>query len=162
MIDRIYGRELPDMQDWTQTLLDEAIRCKVQFGVLVLGQGMVTAQLLRATPAAKIALVRVTNDPRGWMADVDYPAEMRYISEIRQSTNGFSLMRPERRNAATVQAARRLLARAKSEAQGDRTETASGAAPRRASAPVSRSAAGAVTGSPKRILRFANPQARRA
>lgn len=124
MIDRVYGRDLPDMRDWGQALLDEAIRCKVQFGVLVLGQGMVTARLLRATPSAKMVLVHVTHDPRGWMADVEYPAEMRYVSEIRQAGSGFSLMRPQRQpghNTATVAAARRLLARAKSAARPDQS-----------------------------------------
>lgn len=140
MIDQVHGRELPDMQDWPQSLLDEAIRCKVQFGVLVLGQGMVTARLVRATPKARIAVVRVTHDPRGWMADVDYPAEMRYISEIRHPANNFSLMRRPNadRNPATVQAARRLLARAKTAGPGYK---------------------GAK---PKRILRMADTQPRRA
>lgn len=169
MIDRVYGRDLPDMRDWGQALLDEAIRCKVQFGVLVLGQGMVTARLLRATPSAKMVLVHVTHDPRGWMADVEYPAEMRYVSEIRQAGSGFSLMRPQRQpghNTATVAAARRLLARAKSAAAQTRAATSgtpdsaeSGMTPRApvAAPPAAKDEKTArAKPSVQRILRFAD------
>lgn len=118
MIDQVHGRELPPMEDWTAALLDEAIHCKVQFGVLVLGQGMVTAQMVRAMPGAKMAVMRVTYDPRNRIVGVEFPADMRYVSEIRHPANTFSLMKPanmEAHKVATMRAARRFLARAKTQ-----------------------------------------------
>lgn len=174
MIDRVYGRDLPDMQDWSRALLEEAVRCKVSFGVLVPGQGMVTARMLRATPSARMAQVRVTHDPRGWLEDVEFPAEMRYISEIRQAGSGFSLMRAPRvsqsravRDAATVQAARRLLARATGEAaRGSAEGSASGASALGGGEGAKGAGVSATKPRPKpevrRILRFNEPQPRRA
>ncbi|MBE3639307.1 hypothetical protein, partial [Mangrovicoccus algicola] len=116
MIDQVYGRELPDMEDWPQHLLEEAIRCKVQFGVLVLGQGMVTGHMVRAVAGARLAVIRIDHDPRDMLVGADYPAEMRYVSEIRHPCNRFSLMRPPAAARASAparqearQAARRLL-----------------------------------------------------
>ncbi|WP_108257878.1 hypothetical protein [Mangrovicoccus ximenensis] len=111
MIDQVYGRELPPMEDWPQRLLDEAIRCKVQFGVLVLGQGMVTGHMVKAVPQAKLATIHIDHDPRDMLVGADYPAEMRYISEIRHPCKEFSLMRPpvSARSEAARMAARRLL-----------------------------------------------------
>lgn len=62
--------------------------------------------------------MRVTHDPRDRIVGVDYPAEMRYVSEIRHPANTFSLMKPANmaaHKAATMRAARRLLARAKTQ-----------------------------------------------
>ena len=119
MIDQVFGRELPPMQEWSKTLLDEAIRCKVEFGLLVPGQGSVTARMIQAMPKAKMAIMKVTYDPRDRLVDMEIPAEMRFIGEIRHPSNNFSLMKPPAdaaRNAAAKLAAKRLIARAKSAA----------------------------------------------
>ncbi|WP_138469025.1 hypothetical protein [Poseidonocella sp. HB161398] len=146
MFDQVYGRELPPMEDWPQRLLDEAIKCKVQFGVLVLGQGMVTGHLVSAAPKAKIAVIRIDHDPRDMLVGVDYPAEMRYVSEIRHPCNAFSLMRPPvtaRSAMATRMAARRLLETAKPQA----------GAPGKAGPAGAASAATRPRTVPRRILR---------
>lgn len=127
MFDPTNGKELPPMQDWTPAQIEEAIRCRVQFEVLALGQGSVIGRLVKANPKARMAVIQVTHDPRGWMEGVEYPTEMRYIDKIPYLEPKFSLTRPanlKAGHASTRAAAKRVIAHARKEAAQQEAATA--------------------------------------
>lgn len=94
MRDIVFGRDLPPMKDWTRAQLQDAMDNAVQFGLVVLGQGLVTGEMLRFAHRAQIATFRITHDPRDKLVGAEYTTEMRYVREIRHPANQFSLMQP--------------------------------------------------------------------
>lgn len=124
---QVNGQELPPMRDWSQSLLDEAIDLGIEFGVLILGQGKVTARMIQAERSSKTAQVRVTHDPRNRVSGIEYPSSMKFFHEIRSKSDQFSLVKPANdvlRDRQTRLAARRLLARAKAAGAEQQIQTA--------------------------------------
>jgi len=96
MFDRVFRRELPDMEQWPDSLIKEAIRCKVQFEVLIPAQGTVTGYLVDADKHARLVRVHITHDPRDRLSDVEYLSDMRRIGGIPYPAQNFSLMQQRR------------------------------------------------------------------
>ncbi|MEM8553335.1 MAG: hypothetical protein AAGF71_00780 [Pseudomonadota bacterium] len=115
---QVTGRELPPLRLWPQHILDEAIDLSVEFGVLILGQGKVTAKMLEAKSRSKFAMVQVLHDPRNRVKGVEFPSSMRFFHEIRSSSEDFSLVASEadeiRRKRIRLRA-RRMVAAAKAD-----------------------------------------------
>ncbi|MGB0659247.1 MAG: hypothetical protein ACPGNV_03630 [Mangrovicoccus sp.] len=94
MYDLIHNRELPDMEHWSRALLAEAIKCGVEFGVLIVGQGSVIGKLVDVQPQIREATILVTQDPRDRLIGAVCDTDMRRIKSIPLPALQFSLTRP--------------------------------------------------------------------
>ncbi len=122
MYDIANGRDLPLMEDWSPSLVEEAIACEVRFSVLVLGQGRVVGRMVKALLKSRIAVITVTYDPRGWLTGRQHTTDMRRVCNIPYPEYQFSLTRqdtPDRRIAASRKIARKVIADTKARVEGN-------------------------------------------